>query len=375
MPRREARRYPAGRAARQCRFSRLRRLHEPRGSARQLDGVVLAFAGLARLWAEPGRPRHCSSSCSCALPRMVLPLSACPAAPAQGALAIECRAEDADTAAPAAALDDAPTRRAVEAERALLAERGGGCHQRLWRHADRGAASRHAAIARGARGGGCARRAAAALDPAGAAGRRRPASIRAWDGSLAAARGHRAAGRGRRGRAAAAAVAPSLVRRASPRAARRSWRPASGPDPGSGCRVWPPGVRSPSAVSGSRAAPRDWALRSSSRCCASRCCSCRRRRLDRADARAGAGGLERGRGDGHLSPPRRVTEAGAPPSDTTHCYWHSGAQFERWRRLLGAGRASRLRPGQDATSTCGTRECRICAMFPQFEQWRAWLQR
>jgi hydroxymethylbilane synthase len=32
--------------------SRLRRLHEPRGSARHLDGIVLAFAGLARLWAD-----------------------------------------------------------------------------------------------------------------------------------------------------------------------------------------------------------------------------------------------------------------------------------------------------------------------------------
>ncbi|HXN09978.1 MAG TPA: hypothetical protein VN859_01960, partial [Steroidobacteraceae bacterium] len=65
------------------------------------------------------------------LPRMVLPLSASPGAPAQGALAIECRAADAGTIALLQAIDDAPTRRAVAAERALLAERGGGCHQRL----------------------------------------------------------------------------------------------------------------------------------------------------------------------------------------------------------------------------------------------------
>jgi hydroxymethylbilane synthase len=110
--------------------SRLRRLHEPRNSPRQMDGIVLAFAGLARLWAdEPGRALL--SELLVPLPRMVLPLSASPGAPAQGALAIECRAEDAATIALLQVMDDAPTRRAVAAERALLAERGGGCHQRF----------------------------------------------------------------------------------------------------------------------------------------------------------------------------------------------------------------------------------------------------
>ncbi len=85
--------------------SRLRRLHEPRGSARQLDGVVLAFAGLARLWAdESTRPQL--QQLLAGLPRMVVPLSVCPPAPAQGALAIECRREDAATAQLLAALDD-----------------------------------------------------------------------------------------------------------------------------------------------------------------------------------------------------------------------------------------------------------------------------
>jgi hydroxymethylbilane synthase len=110
--------------------SRLRRLHEPRGSARQLDGIVLAFAGLARLWADE-TGRALLEQLFSALPRMVLPLSACPAAPAQGALGIECRADDATTAQLLAAIDHAPTRRAVDVERALLAERGGGCHQRF----------------------------------------------------------------------------------------------------------------------------------------------------------------------------------------------------------------------------------------------------
>ena len=38
--------------------SRLRRLLEPRGSERQLDGVVLAFAGLSRLFADTTTDRQ-----------------------------------------------------------------------------------------------------------------------------------------------------------------------------------------------------------------------------------------------------------------------------------------------------------------------------
>jgi hydroxymethylbilane synthase len=110
--------------------SRLRRLHEPRGSARHLDGIVLAFAGLARLWADSAGQQLLRELLS-PLPRMVLPLAACPAAPAQGALAIECRSDDLQTAQLLASIDDAATRRAVDAERLLLAQRGGGCHQRF----------------------------------------------------------------------------------------------------------------------------------------------------------------------------------------------------------------------------------------------------
>ncbi len=110
--------------------SRLRRLHEPRGAERQLDGIVLAVAGLMRLWADQAG-QELLARLFAPLPRMLLPLSACPAAPAQGALAVECRADDADTAQLLSAIDDAPTRRAIEVERALLAARGGGCHQRF----------------------------------------------------------------------------------------------------------------------------------------------------------------------------------------------------------------------------------------------------
>ena len=46
---------------------------------------------------------------------------------AQGALAVECRDDDQQTRATVAAIEHLPSRRAVDAERAFLAELGGGC--------------------------------------------------------------------------------------------------------------------------------------------------------------------------------------------------------------------------------------------------------
>jgi len=46
---------------------------------------------------------------------------------AQGALAVECRADDTDTRTRLAAIENADVRRAVDAERAFLAELGSGC--------------------------------------------------------------------------------------------------------------------------------------------------------------------------------------------------------------------------------------------------------
>ena len=54
---------------------------------------------------------------------------------AQGALAIECRASDTATLAALAAIDDGAVRRVVEAERAFLAELGGGCTLPVGAHA------------------------------------------------------------------------------------------------------------------------------------------------------------------------------------------------------------------------------------------------
>jgi hydroxymethylbilane synthase len=79
-----------------------------------LDAVVLAAAGLARL----GRLGEATQLLD---PDLMLP------APGQGALAIECAADDTQLADALAALDDPPTRVAVNAERALLAALEAGC--------------------------------------------------------------------------------------------------------------------------------------------------------------------------------------------------------------------------------------------------------
>jgi hydroxymethylbilane synthase len=89
--------------------TRLRKLAEG-----QVDAILLAAAGVDRLEkTEWVRER-------------LDPKDFCPAA-GQGALGIETRKDHAATIAAVAFLDDAATRFAVTAERAALAELGGGC--------------------------------------------------------------------------------------------------------------------------------------------------------------------------------------------------------------------------------------------------------
>ncbi|SEP41492.1 hydroxymethylbilane synthase [Amycolatopsis saalfeldensis] len=80
-----------------------------------LDAVVLARAGLARI----GRDGEITETLD---PIQMLP------APAQGALALECRAADVDVEhLLASTLDDEGTRAAVTAERAMMAALEAGC--------------------------------------------------------------------------------------------------------------------------------------------------------------------------------------------------------------------------------------------------------
>jgi hydroxymethylbilane synthase len=80
----------------------------------EFDALLLAAVGLQRIGVEVPEAA-------------LLPYDAMLPAPAQGALAIQVRADDAELRERLRAVDDPPTRIGVEAERALLAEIGGGC--------------------------------------------------------------------------------------------------------------------------------------------------------------------------------------------------------------------------------------------------------
>jgi hydroxymethylbilane synthase len=80
----------------------------------ELDAVVLAMAGLTRMDLVDSEVHPLSVD-------ELVP------APAQGALAVECRADDLSTAAVLSTVEHEPTRLAVTAERAVLAELNAGC--------------------------------------------------------------------------------------------------------------------------------------------------------------------------------------------------------------------------------------------------------
>ncbi len=96
-------------------FAGLRGNMETRlAKASGFDAIVVAAAALQRL----GRSAERSEVLD---PELVVPQVG------QGAMAVECRADDAFTRELLALIDDRPTRLAVEAERAFLREVGGSC--------------------------------------------------------------------------------------------------------------------------------------------------------------------------------------------------------------------------------------------------------
>jgi len=93
----------------------------------EYDAILLAKAGLDRL----GASQRISE---------ILSPDVCMPAVGQGAIAVECRLKDVETADILAPLDDAETRTAIIAERALLAALQGGCQVPLgaWARIERG---------------------------------------------------------------------------------------------------------------------------------------------------------------------------------------------------------------------------------------------
>ncbi len=91
--------------------TRLRKALDPQGP---YDAIVLARAGVVRLGREDAITQ-------------VLPFEVMLPAPGQGALAVQCRADDARVLALLAPLHDPATAAEVTAERAFLQALGGGC--------------------------------------------------------------------------------------------------------------------------------------------------------------------------------------------------------------------------------------------------------
>lgn len=89
----------------------------------EYDAIVLAAAGLRRLALAP--PFVAPLSLALMLP-----------APGQGALAVQCRADDVATHRLLARIDDPLVRAATNAERAFLEGLGGGCLAPIAAHAD-----------------------------------------------------------------------------------------------------------------------------------------------------------------------------------------------------------------------------------------------
>jgi hydroxymethylbilane synthase len=97
--------------------TRLRRVTEG-----VVEGAVLAAAGLARLNRLDGKAE------------LLDPMTFVPA-PGQGAIVLQCRADDASTLALLAAIDDRDTHLTTDAERAALAALGSGCSLPVGAHA------------------------------------------------------------------------------------------------------------------------------------------------------------------------------------------------------------------------------------------------
>jgi len=85
-----------------------------RRGTQEMDAAVLAAAGIERL----GLAEHVRERLS---PAVMLP------APGQGAIAVQCRADDREAIDTLRRIDHAPTRAAVTAERTFLHALGGGC--------------------------------------------------------------------------------------------------------------------------------------------------------------------------------------------------------------------------------------------------------
>jgi hydroxymethylbilane synthase len=109
-----------------------------------LDAVVLAYAGLVRI----GRQESISQ---------IFEIDEMLPAPGQGALAVECRADDVELVEQLAAIEDPPSRAAVTAERSVLAALEAGCSAPVGAYAAVGDVLHLQAVVLATDGGGAVR--------------------------------------------------------------------------------------------------------------------------------------------------------------------------------------------------------------------------
>jgi hydroxymethylbilane synthase len=98
--------------------TRLKRLALDSALPGAFDGIILALAGVKRAGLDLSGSTW-----------MILPLTAFPTAPGQGALAVECPAEREDLKTFLKPLHHEETARLIQKERGMWVQAGGGCHQ------------------------------------------------------------------------------------------------------------------------------------------------------------------------------------------------------------------------------------------------------
>ncbi len=95
-----------------------------------LDGIVLALAGLERLYNDDEAHDEIVRLLK-DLKRMIVPVTVCPPAPGQGTVCIETLSNRNDIKDVFEPLNHKETQKAVDEEYSILIENGGGCHQRF----------------------------------------------------------------------------------------------------------------------------------------------------------------------------------------------------------------------------------------------------
>lgn len=108
--------------------SRIQKLRGLKECDEKLDGICIAFAGVSRLYND-GESHDLMAELLEGLKWMVLPLSQCPGAPGQGALAVEALNERKDLIELLLKINDRKAQRDITLERNILIQHGGGCHQ------------------------------------------------------------------------------------------------------------------------------------------------------------------------------------------------------------------------------------------------------